>query len=345
MSKWYEQAGLDGQNILCSRVRLARNFNEYVFPAKLPAEDGRELVKRVCASLEKLDFLDRYQVSLQNLEQMGDLDRRALRDRRILNSAVVERKAPMALALSEREDVSLVINGADHVRIQVMEAGLGLSEAYGIADAIDDEINARYPYAFDEKYGYLTSYPTNVGTGMRASVIVHLPSLSQGKKFPAMIQDMGRFGIKIRGVHGEGRENYGALYEIANQKTLGQTEQELLELVAQVAGQLSDQENQVRRHTLEHHRIVREDEAYKSYGVLRYARSLSMKEAMTYLSQLLAGISDGLLTMETPCSIYGLMMSIQPASLQKASDHPLGKEEIHMARADFLRRHLPELKV
>lgn len=128
---------------------------------------------------------------------------------------------------------------------------MDLSAALKDADQIDDYVDERFSYAFDEKYGYLTSYPTNVGTGMRASVLIHLPSLSLGKKFQAMLGDMGRFGVSVRGVYGEGRENYGSIYEVSNVKTLGQTERELAELVCKVALQLNDQENQVRQMTLE----------------------------------------------------------------------------------------------
>lgn len=128
---------------------------------------------------------------------------------------------------------------------------MDLSVALKDADQIDDYVDERFSYAFDEKYGYLTSYPTNVGTGMRASVLIHLPSLSLGKKFQAMLGDMGRFGVSVRGVYGEGRENYGSIYEVSNVKTLGQTERELAELVCKVALQLNDQENQVRQMTLE----------------------------------------------------------------------------------------------
>ena len=205
-------------------------------------------------------------------------------------------------------------------------------------------MNTRFSYAFDEKYGYLTSFPTNVGTGMRASVTLHLPTLSTGKKFQNLIGDMSRFGVTLRGIYGEGSENYGSLYEVANQKTLGLSEQEIIDLVKRIANQLNRQEKQVRQLSLKNHSLEREDEAYKSYGVLKYARRLSAKDAMVFLSQLMAASDDGILTFEEPCSIYRMMLGIQTANLQKLSHKPLSREELDVARAAYLRKELPELR-
>jgi protein arginine kinase len=343
MLKWFECEEENRQNIISSKIRLARNWSEYVFPAKLSKEESREMVKRLCEGLADLGEQDKNQYETTYLEDLSELDRRALKERRVLNASVLSRKAPMALMVSEKEDISLVFNGTDHIRIQALSTGLHLQELLKTANEVDDFINARFSYAFDEKYGYLTSFPTNVGTGMRASVMVHLPSLSLGKKFSSVLTNMGRFGVSIRGAYGEGRENYGSIFEVTNQKTMGQTEKELADLVGKVAQQLNDQENQVRALTLKNHKLEREDEVYKSYGVLKYARRLTMKEAMTYLSQLMAGITDGLIKPDNSCSIYRLMLGIQTANLQKLSDRPLGKEELDVARAAYLRRELLEL--
>ena len=343
MLKWFECEEENRQNIISSKIRLARIWSEYVFPAKLSKEESLEMVKRLCEGLADLGEQDGNQYETTYLEDLSELDRRALKERRVLNASVLSRKAPMALMVSEKEDISLVFNGTDHIRIQALSTGLHLQELLKTANEVDDFINARFSYAFDEKYGYLTSFPTNVGTGMRASVMVHLPSLSLGKKFSSVLTNMGRFGVSIRGAYGEGRENYGSIFEVTNQKTMGQTEKELADLVGKVAQQLNDQENQVRALTLKNHKLEREDEVYKSYGVLKYARRLTMKEAMTYLSQLMAGITDGLIKPDNSCSIYRLMLGIQTANLQKLSDRPLGKEELDVARAAYLRRELLEL--
>lgn len=343
MLKWFECEEENRQNIIISKIRLARNWNEYVFPSRLSKEDSQEMVKRLCDSLADLGEQDGRNYVTVYRDELSELDLRALKERRVVNASVLDRKAPMALMVSEKEDVSLVFNGTDHIRIQALSMGLHLQELLKDANQVDDFVNARISYAYDEKYGYLTSFPTNVGTGMRASVLVHLPSLSLGKRFSTILSNMGRFGVSIRGAYGEGRENFGSVYEVTNQKTMGQTEKELAELVGKVAQQLNDQENQVRALTLKNHQLEREDEIYKSYGVLRYARRLAMKEAMTYLSQLMAGLSDGVIQTAEPCSVYRLMLGIQTANLQKLSDRPLGKEELDVARAQYLREELPEL--
>lgn len=343
MAKWFEEVDKAKPNVVSSRVRLARNWDEYAFPQKLSAKQSQEMIRRLEYGLKDLSELNGKIYEYSDLEELSELERRALRERRVLNSSVVSKKSPVGIIISEEEDICLILNGDDHIRLQVLKPGLHLEEAWKEADQADDYINSRFHYAFDEKYGYLTSFPTNVGTGMRASVIIHLPTLSMGKKFQALISDLSRFGVSIKGVYGEGRENYGSLFEISNQKTLGLTEKEIVDLVGKAAVQLNNQETQVRQMALKNHRLEREDEAYKSYGVLKYARRLSGRDAMTFLSQLLAGIADGLIKTNEECSIYRLMLGIQPANLQKLSDRPLDKQELDVARAAYLRRELPDI--
>ncbi len=343
MSEWFEEIDAERKNVVCSRVRLTRNWDEYVFPSRLDDGKAAEMIRRLCEGMKDIDGLLGLKYDVVDLSQLGELELRILREHRVLNSSIIKKKAPMAMLLSEDESVSLVLNGADHIRIQVLRAGLHMADAWKMANEADDYVGSRFSYAFDEKYGYLTSFPTNVGTGLRAAAIVHLPSLSLGKKFPLLVSDMARFGVLIRGICGEGRENYGALYEISNQKTMGQSEQEIVDMVSRVAAQLDDQENQVREMAMKTHRLVREDELYKSYGVLKYARRLSMKEAMSYLSQIMAGTADGLIRFSRPVSVPRLILGIQTANLQNLSDKPLDKDELDAARAEYLREELPQL--
>ena len=343
MLRWFEKAETSAGNVVYSRVRLARNWEAYQFPQKLSDPDSRELISRLETGLKDLQEDDGLPYEYAYLEDLKELDRLALRERRILNSGTVAKKSPTGIIISEDESTSFILNGDDHIRIQVLAPGFHLDELWQRADKLDDYVNTRFSYAFDEKYGYLTSYPTNVGTGLRASVVLHLPTLSMGKKFQNLLAEMSRFGVRIRGVYGEGSDNYGALYEIANQKTLGQNEKEIIELVTKIARQLDGQEKKVRKLALENHRLEREDEAYKSYGVLRYARRLAKKDAMIFLSQLMTGITDGLIHGEEPCSVYRLMLGIQNANLQKLSHKPLSQEELDVARAAYLRTELPKL--
>ncbi len=391
MLRWFEKSETSSGNVVYSRVRLARNLDAYRFPQALSDTEGKEVVKRLQTGLKDLPADDGRGYEYASLEELKELDRMALRERRILNSGTVAKKSPTGIILSEDESTSFILNGDDHIRLQIMSPGLHLDELWQRADRLDDYVNTRFSYAYDEKYGYLTSYPTNVGTGLRASAVLHLPTLSMGKKFQNLLAEMSRFGVSIRGVYGEGSDNYGALYEIAsavlhlptlsmgkkfqnllaemsrfgvsirgvygegsdnygalyeiaNQKTLGQSEKEIIELVTKIARQLDGQEKKVRKLALENHRLEREDEAYKSYGVLKFARRLTRKDAMIFLSQLMSGISDGLLRTEEPCSIYRLMLGIQTANLQKLSSRPLSQEELDIARAAYLRTELPRLR-
>ncbi len=345
MLKWYEETDKESPNIVYSRIRLVRNWDEYPFSGKLSREQAGEMVNRLERGMRDFCLEDGRDFDYMPLENLSDLDRRALRERRILNETLAGKKEPAGLILSRDERVSVVLNGDDHIRMQFIAPGMHLKELWREADRADDFINERFDYAYDDKYGFLTAFPTNVGTGLRASAVVHLPSLSSGRKFASLLGEMSRFGASIRGLYGEGDENYGSLYVVSNQKTLGVTEEEIVEIVEKVARQLSSQEQQVRDRARAADSLGLRDEAYKSYGVLRYARRLSWKDAMVFLSRLMAGASDGLLEFAEPCPIFSVMLGIQKANLQKITERPLSREELDVARASYIRAELPELKL
>ena len=207
MSKWFEEIDSKNSNVIYSRVRLARNWDEYVFPSRMTAAQCSEMVERLREGLKGLKDQDGRDLSYSQLDQMQELEKMALRERRILNMACVSRKEPSGLLLSADESGSIVLGGDDHIRMQILSPGLKLDELWQKADVLDDYVNERFSYAFDEKYGYLTSFPTNVGTGLRACVVLHLPTLSQVRKFQSIVADMSRFGTAIRGLYGEGSDN------------------------------------------------------------------------------------------------------------------------------------------
>lgn len=343
MTKWYEVPGNTDSNVVYSRVRLVRNWAEYPFPGTMTKQQSFEMTERLRDLVETMKTADGKAYQYKNLQQMSDLERRALWERKVMNRSQAKKHDPSGLYLSEDERMSVALNGDDHVRIQAIEKGLNLSECYRRADQADDWIGEKIMYSFDEKYGYLTSFPTNVGTGLRASVIVHLPMLSRKKNFNSLVADFGRFGTSIRGVVGEGSENSGSLYQVSNQKTLGQTEKDIVDLVYRAAVELDAQERRLRKEALEKRPIISTDECYKSYGVLKYARRLTGKDSMEFLSQIMAGVTDGILRTKEPCSIYALVLGSQTANLLSHADRPLNKEELEIARADFIREHLPEI--
>lgn len=211
MMRWYEEVKNDPSNVISSRVRLARNWEEYKFPARLEETEARIMIGRLKSEFRDLPDRDGRDFEYQDFESMEELDKLALRERRLLNKTLVQKKTPGGIICSEDEKVSLVLNGDDHIRLQVLEPGMNLQGCYEEADRLDDYVNEKIAYAYNKKYGYLTSYPTNVGTAMKASVVVHLPSLSANKQFQELIGDMGRFGCMVRGIYGRGSENIGDL--------------------------------------------------------------------------------------------------------------------------------------
>lgn len=343
MSKWFEEIGQSRSNIIYSRIRLARNWDEYPFPSALETGQREEVVNRLKENLEFLEEDEGSRYQYRRLDSMQDLDKLALRERRVINRAAVEEAGPCGLYLSEDESSSLTLCTDDHIRIQQLAPGLMLDELWQKADKLDDHVNQQVSYAFDDKYGYLTSFPTNVGTGLRASVVLHLPTLSQIRKFQSIVGDMSRFGTAIRGMYGEGSDNYGSLYELSNQRTLGQSEKEIVEQVTKAALQLNNQETRVREATLNNQRLDREDETYKSYGILKYARKITEKDARIFLSQLLAGEEDELIRFDKKAGLYSLFIGIKPANLKLWARRPLDKDEIDCVRAAYLRQNLPEI--
>ena len=341
MLKWYEQAG--GQDVfVSSRVRLVRNKRGVHFPGTLSNEEMKKLREEMAAILSSWLFSEGY--TYQETDKMTETERMALRERRIINSALAKRTEPMGLFLSPEEEKSILLCGDDHIRMQNIKPGASLSQAWEELNAMDDRINEKIPYAFDEKYGYLSAFPTNTGTGLRATQLLHLPVLSASRQFRKLTSEMSRFGIAVRGVYGEPGENWGALYEVSNQKTLGLTEGEIIGSVQRLAGQIAGQERKLRAQLIQEQGKERQDEVFKSYGILKYAKRLTLKEGMHYLSCLRAGMSDGLMALAHPVSIYGLMLGIQPAILSLSAKGEKEEGELDEARAEYVKAHLPELK-
>lgn len=225
MTRWFEEVENDDSNIVLSRVRLSRNWEEYKFPSRLGNQEARSMIGCLRAAFGDLPERDGRAFAYRDLESMEELDRMAMGERRLLNRTLMEKKTPGGILCSEDEKVSLVLNADDHIRLQVLAPGFDLKGCYEEADKLDDYMNEKISYAYNTKYGYLTSYPTNVGTALKASVVIHLPSLSVSRRFQELLSDMGRFGTTVRGVFGRGSDNIGDLYEVSNQKTLGVSEQ------------------------------------------------------------------------------------------------------------------------
>lgn len=343
MLKWYEQIVPDSDVVISSRIRLARNLEGYPFSSKMEEEQAIPLVnevKNITASLAEKDKRRYYSC---NISTLSDIDKQAMVERHIVSPLLAEKQQTTGLILSEDETVSIMINEEDHVRIQAIVGGMNLGKAYEEADRIDDIAYEKLKFAFDEKFGYLTACPTNVGTGMRASCMVFLPALSAARMIPKLIEEVGKYGVTIRGIYGEGTKSLGSIYQISNQKTLGQSEREIIDNLNRIVTQVVKQERKRREYMLSVNTDELEDQVYRSYGVLRYARQITSEDAMTLLSQLKFGVDCGLIKFEREFNIHKLMMGVQPGSLQWSIGKNVGSKTRDQSRAEYIRKELPTM--
>lgn len=342
--KWYDESGSESSVVVASRIRLVRNLNAYRFPGTLPSGETDELTKELCGKLKRISSVDGRSYEDCILSNMEQTQREALQERQIINRASVEEPAGVGLLLSGDEAVSVTINSVDHIRMQVSKSGMELQQIWGQIDKLDDCINEMYPYAYDDKLGYMTTYPTNLGTGMKAYLVLHLALLDSVEKFPDIVSEISRYGVKLRPAFGKSKETSGNLYVLFNQKTLGVSEQEVMQIIEKVGGQLAAQEKSLRQHSIERHRIHAEDICMKAYGNLRYSRLMTLQTGMHLLSSLRWGQEEQVITFEKYCNMYELMIGIQPSSLSVFFEKRLEGEALDQARAEYLQRFLPQLK-
>ena len=342
---WYDNVSLTTDyNYVCSRIRLARNFDNALFPNKLSDSEAKKLIDNTLNELSNISTDLGINTNANILDRVSEIERMSMYDRKILNLTLAKKKTPTGIILNDSEDISIVINGDDHIRLQTFSVGISLYYLSEKANRIDDYINGHFDYAFNDKYGYLTTYPTNIGTGMRAAVILHLPASTQSKGFSKLVSGVGRFGVSVRGLHGEGKENFGALFEISNPKTLGIYEKEIIDTITKVANQLNTNERKLRESFLIEKRLEKQDEAYKSFGVLKYARKLSLKDALSFISSLMMGSADGLIKLTNQNKLYSLMIGSQASNLLKMTGRPLNEDEIDEIRAEYIRENIGELQ-
>lgn len=343
MLKWYEQIVPDGDVVISSRVRLARNLETYPFSPKITEEQAVSLVNEVKGICNELSEKDNRKFYACNISTLSDIDKTAMVERHIVSPLLAEKEQTTGLILSEDETISIMINEEDHVRIQAIVGGLNLEKAYEEADLIDDISFEKLHFAYDEKYGYLTACPTNVGTGMRASCMVFLPALSSARLIQKLIEEVGKYGVTIRGIYGEGTKSLGSIYQISNQKTMGISESEIIENLKRIVFQVVKQERKRREYMLSVSADEIQDEVFRSYGVLKYARQISSDDSMTLLSKLKFGMDCGLIKFDREFNIHKLMMGVQPGSLQWTLGKNVGSVTRDQSRAEYIRKELPTI--
>ncbi|PTM54732.1 protein arginine kinase [Desmospora activa] len=341
LSEWMRGEGPQSDIVISSRVRVARNLSGLPFPMLATSSQSAEVVRKVEEALrqEPVHPILR-KAELLRMDDLSDLEKRVLVEKHLISPHLAEESRCGAVVLSANEAVSIMINEEDHIRIQCLFPGFQPFEAWRLANELDDWFENTLSYAFNEKSGFLTSCPTNVGTGIRASVMVHLPALAmtqqRNRLFPAITQ----VGLAVRGIYGEGSEALGNLYQVSNQVTLGQAEEEIIDKLQSVVRQMIEHEKNARRRLMETTRIPLEDRVHRSLGILGHARVISSKEAMERLSDVRLGVDLGILSAVSANVMNELMVKTQPGFLQQHAQMRLDSDERDIRRATMIREHI-----
>jgi protein arginine kinase len=324
--------------VISTRVRLARNLKDYPFPCKL-SQQGKdkviELVKKAITESNSAIANDFHFIRISDLNPRQAV---SLVERRLVSPEFISESEGRALLLSKDESISIMLNEEDHIRLQVIKNGLSLEETYAEADRLDTLLDENLSFAFDEKLGYLTQCPTNLGTGMRASVMLHLPALEKSRAISRIAGNLSKLGLTIRGAHGEGTEPQGALYQLSNQVTLGISEKAAIENLKNITAQLVAQEEQARQRLCES--IEVQDTISRSLGVLRYAKVIEHGEALKLLSNVRLGIESGQIEGLDSKLIDRLMLDVEPATLSVALGKSLSPHDRDIERAKLIQKKL-----
>lgn len=334
MSKWYIGAGEQSDIVVSTRIRLARNITEYPFPNKLNTKSRMELNNVI---KEALESDNKYNLRFLEMRTLARFEAASMAERHIISPEFASDLDGRALMLSPEEDISIMLNEEDHIRLQVMKSGFALDEAYSVANEIDDVLGAKFNFAFDERIGFLTQCPTNLGTGMRASVMLHLPALTLSGQIHKLINTVSKLGLTFRGAFGEGTNAVGDMYQLSNQITLGISEEFAIKNLKAITLQLCAQERTAREEMLKD--VSTEDRIFRAYGLLKWARLLSTKELMENLSFVRLGSVTGKINIPIE-TVNELMVSMQPATINARAGQKLPTQERDAIRASEVRNKL-----
>ncbi len=336
--EWLRGTGPDADIVVSSRVRLARNLAQFPFLSRADDSVKSELESLLRSKVEGLNLGSR--LNYVNVNTLESLDRQFLVERQLISPEHAESHGSRGVGISEGENVSLMINEEDHLRIQVLRSGLALDECWEEINRIDDSLEQEVTYAFSERLGYLTACPTNVGTGIRVSVMLHLPALVLTKEIQKVFQALQKISLAVRGLYGERSQAMGDFYQISNQVTLGKSEEKLIATLKDVVPNIVSYERRVRNALVEENRQSLHDQISRAYGILQNAQTISSEETMHLLSSVRMGINLGLIDdLEIP-TVNELFIHTQPAHLQKLRHEHLESADRNIARATFLRQRL-----
>lgn len=336
--EWLRGSGPESDIVMSSRIRLARNLADFPFISRATESDRLEIERSLKVAIEAckqpstLHYVD--------VNGLGGLDRQFLVERQLISREHAESEGARGVAIDQHEQTSLMVNEEDHLRVQVMHSGLDLESAWEEINSIDDTIEQFVTYAFSERFGYLTACPTNVGTGMRVSVMLHLPALVITRQIEKVFRSLQKINLAVRGLYGEGSQAMGDFYQVSNQITLGQTEAELIKKVSDVVPVVIAYEREARKALVRESQENLHDRVSRAYGILRTAQTISSEETMHLLSSVRMGINLGLITDLPIPTVNELFIHTQPAHLQKLRGTELGTADRNIERARYLRLHL-----
>lgn len=339
LPEWARTTGDDGDIVLSSRIRLARNIRNYPFPHYASESQLDDVLLRMERALEDISP-DNGSFRMLKLEALSPIERMVLVEKHLISPHHIAHPAHRGVLLREDEAASIMINEEDHLRIQSILPGFKMEEAWQLASAVDDDLENSLEIAFDEFRGYLTACPTNVGTGLRASVMLHLPALVLIDHVKKILSALSHLGLNVRGLYGEGTEAHGNLFQISNQVTLGHREEDLIGKLVSATRQVVEKERSAREMLLKENRIQLEDRLCRSFGTLTQARLISSEEALKLLSDVRLGADLGLIPSVNAQAVRELFLLTRGAILQTIIGKDMGPGERDYYRASVVREHL-----
>lgn len=311
MAKWYTEDGAKSDVVLSTRIRLARNLKGISFPGKMTEEDAKKVIGIVENALDEMNYV----FTKIDLSSMSDAEKQKLVEERYISPAFAASKLPCAAYISDDENVSIMVNEEDHIRIQCIYPGFEDKKAYDLIEKVDGYLAEKLEYAVHEKYGYLTSCLTNVGTGMRVSYMLRLPAIVTSGASESVFQTIGKMGVTVRGIYGEGSKSLGHIFQLSNQTTLGRREDEIVSQITEVLSSVIAKERELRDALYQKNGTVLEDKIMRSYAILSSARIMQSQEMLQRLSDVSLGISLGLIDTVDAKDLNNIMITASPAHI------------------------------
>lgn len=336
MENWIKAETSREDIVISSRVRLARNLKNYSFPNKLDRDKGREVVKRVEEAFNKSAYIEENFKSFYMWDS-DEITNKSFLERHLISDKLIINKEKAAFIKDNNETISIMINEEDHLRLQCIVGGLNLKEAYNEINKIDNLLEESLDFAYDKDLGYLTTCPTNVGTGLRASVMIHLPALTKSGAIDGMVNMLSKMGLTIRGLFGEGSKGYGNIYQISNQVTLGPSEEEIIDNLLAVINNIIGEEKLAREKYIKSYEYETKDSIMRSLGILRYALVITAKEALNLLSYVRLGTEMDIIKDIDKKKLNSLLVEILSATMQLNSGAVMNERERDIKRAEIIR--------